>query len=178
MRTIVLTGPESSGKTTLCQLLAVEYGTTWVPEQARSYLAALGRPYTYEDLTVIAERQLKLRDVRARRAKGYLFCDTDMLVLKIWALEKYGRVPALIEEALQRRAPDAYLLCAPDIPYEPDPLRESEGRRAYLFALYETALREMEVPFVVVRGTLTERRAGVEAFLARLGAGRPPTGSA
>ena len=149
-------------------MLAAEYATTWVPEQARSYLTALGKPYDYEDLAAIAERQSRMREVRARRAKGYLFCDTDMLVLLIWSLEKYGRVDPVIEEKLKTYTPDAYILCAPDIPYEADPLRESEGQRGYLFERYRAELDKLAVPYLVVRGNLRERLAQVMEYLAKL----------
>ena len=165
LSTIVLTGPESSGKTTLAQLLAAAYDTAWVPEQARGYLTALGRDYTEADLRAIAKRQLRVREVRARRAKGYLFCDTDMLVLKIWSLVKYGRVDPFITKALRAQAPAAYLLCKPDIPWEPDPLRESAGKRDYLFDLYRSELENMSVPYLVVEGTVKERIAQVRQFL-------------
>ena len=155
----------------MAQLLAAAYDTTWVPEQARGYLTALGRAYTEADLCMIAERQLRVRDMRARRAKGYLFCDTDMLVLKIWSLVKYGRVDPFIEEALRARAPAAYLLCKPDIPWEPDPLRESAGERDYLYDLYRSELESMRVPYLVVEGTVKERIAQVQQFLLNISAG-------
>ena len=37
--------------------------------------------------------------------------------------------------------PDLYLLCKPDIPYEPHPLREDEHRRDELFEWYLDLLR-------------------------------------
>ena len=162
---VVLTGPESSGKTTLCQLLAAEYGTTWVPEQARGYLTARGGAYVEEDLVQIAKQQLRVQAVRARRAKGYLFADTGMLVLKIWSLVRYGRVAPFIETALHERPPAACILCRPDMPWEPDPLREHPSEREGLYELYRAYLMELHTPFVEVSGQPQERVAQVRRFL-------------
>ncbi|MDV7398455.1 ATP-binding protein, partial [Arthrospira platensis SPKY1] len=54
---IALTGPESTGKTTLAKALAARFDTVWAPEYARTYLERLGRPYQYGDLEVIARGQ-------------------------------------------------------------------------------------------------------------------------
>ncbi len=59
---IVVIGPESTGKSTLCEQLAQYYQTEWVPEFARNYLLEIRRPYTYEDLSFIARGQLKSED--------------------------------------------------------------------------------------------------------------------
>jgi nicotinamide riboside kinase len=56
---ITIVGPESSGKTTLARQLSQILKVPWVPEYAREYLSGLGRPYEEQDLSVIAEGQLK-----------------------------------------------------------------------------------------------------------------------
>ena len=56
---IVVIGPESTGKSTLCEQLADHYKTQWVPEFARNYLLEIRRPYTYDDLLYIAEAQVE-----------------------------------------------------------------------------------------------------------------------
>ncbi|MGO8608995.1 AAA family ATPase, partial [Rhizobium johnstonii] len=45
MLRVALTGPESTGKTTLSRLLAEHYGTTWAQEYARYYLEQHGPGY-------------------------------------------------------------------------------------------------------------------------------------
>ncbi len=55
-------GPESTGKSTLCRLLAKHYHTIWCPEYAREYLLANGKNYTYRDLLSIAKGQIELED--------------------------------------------------------------------------------------------------------------------
>ena len=45
MKKVVVIGPESTGKSTLCQQLAEHYGVSWVPEYARQYLLEHGTNY-------------------------------------------------------------------------------------------------------------------------------------
>ena len=77
-RRIVITGPESTGKSTLCEMLAQHYNTAWVPEYAREYLLKHGVTYTYDDLLTIDRRQLALEDeITASTKKGLIFIDTN-----------------------------------------------------------------------------------------------------
>lgn len=58
MKKIVVIGPESTGKSTLCEQLAAHYKTDWVREYAREYLLKNGTDYSYEDLLTIAKGQI------------------------------------------------------------------------------------------------------------------------
>src|ERR687889_372916 len=91
-RRIVILGPESTGKSTLCQQLAKHYDTTWVPEYAREHLLKHGMSYTYDDLLSIARRQLAQEDEMAAAApRGLIFVDTDMYVMKVWCEFVFGK---------------------------------------------------------------------------------------
>ncbi len=59
---VAVIGPESTGKSTLCELLAQHYNTQWCPEFAREYLLTHGTDYTYDDLLYIAKGQLAMED--------------------------------------------------------------------------------------------------------------------
>lgn len=81
---IVVLGPESTGKSTLCASLAQHFHCSWVPEFARRYLLELGRQYNYDDLLIIAKGQLKAEDEMTEQSeKKLLFIDTDMYVMKV-----------------------------------------------------------------------------------------------
>ena len=161
MRRISLTGPESAGKSTLAAQLAAHYGTVYVPEYARQYLEANGPSYTLPDLEAIAHGQLAAEDAAATPAAGLLFCDTDLLVLKIWAENAFGTCPAwiLAELALPRYA--LTLLLAPDLPWTPDPLREhpDPAQRWHFYALYRAELVARGWPFVEISGPPAGRLA-------------------
>ena len=156
--TVVLTGPESTGKTTLAKDLAGRLGGAWVPEYAREYVKALDRPYTYEDVLHIYEHQLRLPEDPRWREAPFLFLDTDLVILKIWFLEVFGKMPEEMDRIIRNRKIDLYLLCRTDIPWVFDPLRENPGRRREeLFVLYERELQAAGLPYRIVGGEDEER---------------------
>ncbi|PHN02023.1 AAA family ATPase [Flavilitoribacter nigricans] len=159
VKKIVITGPESSGKSTLSQQLAAHYCTQWVPEFARSYLEQLDRPYRQEDLLEIARGQAAMEDRKKLEASQYLFCDTGLEVIKIWSLFKYGTVDQRIEDLLANRSYDFFLLCKPDLEWTPDPLRETPNSedRWRLFELYRQEIEELDVPFAEIGGQESRR---------------------
>jgi NadR type nicotinamide-nucleotide adenylyltransferase len=157
VRKIAVTGPESTGKSMLAEGLARVFHTTWVPEFAREYLETLGRPYEEQDIVEIARGQLAAEDAMAEKAGGVLFCDTELLVTKIWSEVKYKRCDSWILERLQSPGYDLYLLCDIDLPWQYDPLREHPDLRQFLFDLYYNELATRQWPFAVIRGTGPDR---------------------
>ena len=152
VKNITITGPESSGKSTLAAALASALPAVLVPEYSRTYLERLDRPYAKEDITAISRGQLSLEIEKKEQAQEYLICDTGQLVLKIWMEYKYGYVSPEIEYAFIHHPVDLYILCQADIPWEPDPMRENPHDRHVLFELYQKALIEYEKSFVVIDG--------------------------
>jgi NadR type nicotinamide-nucleotide adenylyltransferase len=157
VKRISVTGPESTGKSWLCDQLAFYYLTSSVPEYSREYLAKIGRQYTYDDILKIAEGQLLLEDKAANEANRFLFCDTDFIVNKIWCEVKYGKCHPWIEEQVKTHRYDFYLLCNIDLPWQFDPLREHPEMRQELFDLYENELKSGNFLYAVVSGTGSER---------------------
>jgi NadR type nicotinamide-nucleotide adenylyltransferase len=165
MLRIALTGPESTGKTTLAEQLAQHYNTAWVPERARTYLTELGKPYQEKDLLKIAQQQLAMEDEMARQAKGLLFCDTELLVMKIWSQVKYGRINDWILEELEKKRYDHYLLLYPDLPWTPDPQREHPHLREQMFRLYQGELKKRKRPYTIIQGEGEDRlQAAIRAI--------------
>ena len=158
LRKIAIIGPESTGKSELCQHLAFHYQTEWVPEFARFYLDRLDRPYEQHDLKAIAEAQLQWEDDKAEYANRYLFCDTNLIVIKIWSDHKYGSTDPWIAEQLQDRAYDFYLLNNIDIPWTPDPQREHPTLRKHFFEVYRSYLIDHNLPFSIVSGIEGDRK--------------------
>tara|TARA_B100001057_G_C22314967_1_gene743533 strand:+ start:88 stop:594 length:507 start_codon:yes stop_codon:yes gene_type:complete len=154
MLKIAITGPESSGKTTLSAALAEHYKVSYIPEFARTYLGKTKGQYQQLDLDIIAQGQLKSLD----SFKGYIaICDTDFSVLELWSQYKYNSVSHYIKELVSKDFFDLHVLCAPDIPWEPDPLRETPNSRDALFELYKTNLKTYKKNFIVVNDTHENR---------------------
>ena len=62
LKKIVILGPESTGKSTLCEQLALHFNTLSCPEYARQFLSENGLKYNYDSLLTIAKGQLTLED--------------------------------------------------------------------------------------------------------------------
>ncbi len=153
IRKIAITGPESTGKSMLAEQLAATYQTRWVPEYAREYLDQLGRPYEENDILLIAKGQISAEESQSRHPGNFLFCDTELLVTKIWSEVKYGRCDPWILKTIDEHPYDLYLLCDIDLPWEFDPLREHPDQRQFLFDLYHNEMKNRKYPFAVVHGT-------------------------
>jgi len=180
LKKIVILGPESTGKSTLCRELAAHYKTDWVPEYAREYLLSHGMSYTYEDLLTIARGQIELEDEYVKKVSGelsvvsegaLLFIDTDMYVMKVWCEFVFGKCHPWILEQIQTRKYDGYLLCRTDLPWVKDELREYPDlvTREKLFHIYKDCMIHQSTPWAEVSGT-AERRllSAVEAMDSRI----------
>lgn len=159
MNKILITGPEASGKSALCSALSRRFNVPWVPEAARAYLGELKRPYKQQDLSDILENQLKAEKEAYDPSGRLLLCDTGPEVLYVWSEEKYRSVSADIKDALYAMDYKAILLLKPDLPWEPDPLRESPDLavRMRLFNRYVELLNLNGFSFEVIEGS-GERR--------------------
>ncbi|GAB5554759.1 MAG: hypothetical protein Sapg2KO_43500 [Saprospiraceae bacterium] len=150
---IVVTGPESSGKTTLAKQLAEKLSAPWVPEYARDYLEKLNRPYQANDILNIGAAQMAQHSASYQQNPSYLICDTSFLVLKIWNEVKFLNKQEWLEVQFLQDPVDLYLLCAPDIPWTYDPLRENPDDRQVLFDLYQQALQNSQKNYLIIKGT-------------------------
>lgn len=143
---LVFTGPESSGKTTCAERTAKKYKIPRVQEYAREYLTICGFEYSFKDIQNIAKRQIEL-EITAHQKNPLIICDTDLVTLEIWALEVFETSLGLKDELLNKKH---YLLCYPDIPWDPDPLRENPEDRLRLFERYEKFLKSSKVPYSIL----------------------------
>jgi nicotinamide riboside kinase len=150
---IAFTGPESSGKTTMAELIAKAYSSSFIPEYAREFLKDK-TTYTLADLDVIAKQQVEL--CKASKNK-LLISDTEMAVMLIWSKEKFKEVSPTIQSYWKAQDFDHLFLCAPDIPWEADKLRENPLDRERLFVLYEELLTKNNCSFSILRGSLNQR---------------------
>jgi NadR type nicotinamide-nucleotide adenylyltransferase len=155
---IVVSGPESTGKTTLSEYLAKELNATLIPEYARSYIEKLKRPYTYEDVEHIAQEQLNSLNKLYEKANEYIILDTFLIVTKIWFQWCYKSQPSWLEEAIKNARINYYLLCNYDIPWQSDSVRENGGeKRIQLFQEYLNEIKKNNVPYSIVSGDGMER---------------------
>jgi NadR type nicotinamide-nucleotide adenylyltransferase len=158
LKTIVITGPESTGKTTLAKELSQKFNISFIEEYAVQYLTKTGGKYSYRDLLKIAKGQIEEENrVINNTNENLIILDTDLITIKIWSKVKFGKVSRWIMQTIRNRHYDHYLLCYPDIPWEYDLFRENPNDRNWLFDLYEKELKKYRKHYTVIKGSKKER---------------------
>ena len=174
MKKIVIIGPESTGKSTLCEKLAAHYKTAWVQEYAREYLLKNSTDYTFENLLDVAKGQIANEELtvdrlllagnpfseqRTTHNEQLVFIDTDMYVMKVWCEFVFGKCHHWILNRVVERKYDLYLLCNIDVPWVKDELREYPDLviREKLYHHYKDIMVNQNVPWVDISGGYEER---------------------
>ncbi|WKK83226.2 ATP-binding protein [Marivirga arenosa] len=154
MKKIAIIGPESTGKSTITAQLARYYNEPFVEEFGRKYLEKTNGTYNREDLLAITKGMIESEKSLEKKATNFLFCDTDLIMMKVWYEVKYGECHPLVLDRLDSKPYDHYLLCYPDLPWEDDPLRENPNMREELFERYLKELNLYNFPFSIVKGKI------------------------
>lgn len=162
IKKIVIIGPESTGKSTLCEQLAAHYHTPWVEEYAREYLLKNGRDYSYENLLDIAKGQIQAEEEGTGNrslTRSAIFIDTDMHVMKVWCEFVFEKCHHWILNRIVERTYDLYLLCNIDLPWVKDELREYPDlkTREKLYHYYKDIMVNQHVPWVDISGNYETR---------------------
>lgn len=168
IKRIAITGPESTGKTWLTEKLAAYYKTGMVEEFSREYFHDKKYEYILDDLIAIAENQLSNENKIASLSKDIIFCDTDLLSIKVWAKVVFDKVPQWIENQLKNHKYDLYLLCFPDLMWQPDPLRSNPHNRQYIYSLFVDELEQNDFNYKVVKGIDDQRLKNAINFVDEL----------
>ena len=171
IKKIVLVGPESSGKTTLCEQLSAHYDSIWAEEYARTYLQTNGKEYNLNDIRKIAEGQLKNEEAGIKNAMNLIssnpekkypvFLDTDLNVLKVWSEWVFNQCDNWILNTISERSYDLYLLCEPDIPWVKDEFREAPDLelRLKIFEHHKEIMINQHTPWKIINGDFETRLA-------------------
>lgn len=160
---IALFGPESTGKTTLAKQLAEYYETEWVPEFARDYLQEKWEENQHicvaDDMMPIAYGQVALENQKLSLSKKYLFCDTNLMVTKVFSEMYYGFCDPLLNEAALEHEYDLFFLTDIDVPWEKDDIRDTPNGRETVFSVFKQTLIDTKKPFITLSGDKESRLA-------------------
>ena len=160
---IALFGPESTGKTTLAKQLAKHYETEWVPEFARDYLQKKWEENQHicvaDDMLPIASGQVALENQKSALANKYLFCDTNLMVTKVFSEMYYGFCDPLLNEAALEHEYDLFFLTDIDVPWEKDDIRDTPEGRETVFSAFKQTLIDTKKPFIILSGDKESRLA-------------------
>jgi len=168
---IVITGPESTGKTELAQALAKKLDTIWIPEYARQYVENLNSPYNYDDVVQIARYQIAQEaEYTLKIRKGILIFDTWLIITKVWFDLVFGKCPEWVSDHIRLSKIDLFLVCDTDLPWVADPVRENGGeKRDQLFQMYCNEIRSFGFNFEIVSGFGYKRTENAIAALSKHG---------
>jgi NadR type nicotinamide-nucleotide adenylyltransferase len=165
---VVLTGSESTGKTTLAEALARHYRVEWVPEYVRGYAERKSAPLTAHDVEPIARGQIALADAALADAEGLLLLDTDLFSTLVYGRHYYGEIPPWIAPAALARRADLYLLCGIDVPWSADPVRDRPHAREAMQQLFRDTLMGAGCQIVEITGAegarLARARSAIDAL--------------
>ena len=165
---IVITGPESTGKSAITTYLARRLDVPFADEYARIFLQKNGPEYDYDLLLEMSRQHRKYqnRHVPPNAALGLL--DTDLTNYEIWCREVFGKCHDEILSGVKDEKGHVYLLCSPDLPWEADPLREHPEDRERLFDQHKTLLEKLNRPYLIIQGNGRERFEAAEQAALRL----------
>jgi NadR type nicotinamide-nucleotide adenylyltransferase len=121
MKVLVLTGPESSGKSWLAAEIQAEFGGLIVSEYVRHFIEQQQRDTCYSDIPEIANGQLAWEDAARAQRPELLILDTHLLSNRLWSQELFADYPKWLDQQLLARRYDLHLLLSPeDVPWVDD----------------------------------------------------------
>ena len=139
---IALYDPDSTGKTTLAKQLAAHFNTVFVPEYAKTYLQEKNNTKKQElqvdDLLTVAIGQINLENQALEDANKYLFCDTNIMSLKVFSETNYNNCNRIIDVFAQTHNYDLIFLTDIYPIDEQNKSKESEDTtRKKMFSLFD-----------------------------------------
>jgi nicotinamide riboside kinase len=161
MKVLVLTGPESSGKSWLAAAVQARFGGLLVGEYVRHFIEQQGRDTCYADIPAIAHGQLEWEDEARAARPPLLILDTHLLSNLLWSRSLFGDCPAWIEQALLERRYDLHLLLDPQgVPWVADGQRcqPELAERVEFHRACQDWLRSNDQAFCNLNGDWVQRR--------------------
>lgn len=160
---VAFLGAPGTGKTSLCQRLAQQFDTQWMPEYGREYWERhqINRRLTADQLVDIAEGHLAREEALLLQADQYLFTDTHALTTAQFARHYHGAVPprlaALADQTASRY--DLTFVCDTDIPYADTWDRSGDVQRQAFQQQIIADLKQRDIAFTLLQGTVEARAA-------------------
>src|SRR5660398_140578 len=163
---IVITGAESTGKSTLTESLADYFNVPFIPEIARKYVENLVERYTYRDVENIARQQVEQFNSLVNSNHPFIFIDTWLIITKIWFEVVFNKIPDWFIKEIHQNKIDLFLICDIDLPWISDPVRENGGeKRKILQNKYIENINEFNFEYKIVRGKNEERLKNALHFI-------------
>ncbi len=155
---IVVTGAESTGKSTLSKALSSHFNVPFTPEYARDYLHKLGRKYTYQDVEFIARKQIDQFNESQKANYPVIILDTWLINTKLRFEVVFKKVPYWMDNSLKFNKVDLFLVCDTDIPWIEDNIREYGGKMRLKFHdMCIEEIKKLQGRYEIINGEGDER---------------------
>jgi nicotinamide riboside kinase len=161
MKVIVLTGPESTGKSWLAAGIQQQFGGLRVDEYVRWFIEQNPRDTCLADIPEIARGQLQWEDEARAQLPRLLILDTHLLSNILWSQTLFGDCPPWLETELLARHYDLHLLLSPEqIEWTDDGQRcqPDLNERLAFFEATRTWLQTHRQPLQIIQGNWAERQ--------------------
>lgn len=169
---LILTGPESTGKSTLANTLAERLDAVVISEYLRDYFELHGS-IGQEDCIPIAEGQWQRESNAAKLASDEgkpVVCDCDLISSLVYNDHYYKDADPDLRKTWETwsgrhlkslkqppHSPRLYLLCGIDWPWIADDQRDAPDLRAYFYDAFRTCLQSSQLDYLELTGSLEER---------------------
>ncbi len=166
---VVFLGAMSTGKSTITEVLAKRYNTTFASEYGRYYWTEhqVDRRIGFEDFDNIAIGHINREEQAFMQADKYCFVDTNAITTYMFALDYHGKAPELLTRLALENASryDLFFLCEDDIPYDDTWDRSGDQKRHVFHKQIIADLKQRNIPYISLEGTLEERMEKVDRIL-------------
>jgi HTH-type transcriptional regulator, transcriptional repressor of NAD biosynthesis genes len=159
-KTIIISGTESTGKTTLAKYLGNSFPAIVVEEVARELIADSNN-FTEDDLIKVAEAHADAILVAKQRLNPFVIIDTDVYITQSYADFALGKSLNLPNYIYQLNEPDLRLYLDASVPYIQDGGRLTEADRNQLDSYHRKTLERFNQGYCEVGGSDWQKRSAV-----------------
>lgn len=163
VKKICFFGPESTGKSTMAEKMALHYNSVFVPEVARELITS--NDITVDDIINIGIAQTARVKEKARVANKIVFCDTDLITTKIYSQYYLNEVPEILNDLENEIKYDLYFLMNIDVEWVADHLRDFGNRRLEMFNLFKSELEKRNINYIMISGSYEDREENVKKYI-------------
>jgi HTH-type transcriptional repressor of NAD biosynthesis genes len=163
VKKICFFGPESTGKSTMAEKMALHYHTTFVPEVARELITS--NDITVDDIIKIGIVQTERVKEKTNIANKLVFCDTDLITTKIYSQHYLNEVPQILNDLENEVSYDLYFLLDIDVEWVADHLRDFGDKRLEMFNLFKDELEKRGIDYIQISGNYKEREEKIKKII-------------